>query len=170
LSFFIAYHFLSTKAVNEIEPFKYRLRGEDQVIIHDQIHCGTVILLEDERFTFAYFDYDRNFERFHAQAEKTIAEIRAGDGELKDRRDNDNLIHHSALPWFSFTSISHARDLRRKDSIPKISFGKYFKDAERIKMPISVEVHHALMDGLHVGRYFELLENYFAEPRQALGL
>jgi chloramphenicol O-acetyltransferase type A len=37
-------------------------------------------------------------------------------------------------------------------------------------MPISVEAHHALMDGLHVGRYFEKLESYFSNPRPALNL
>jgi chloramphenicol O-acetyltransferase type A len=39
-----------------------------------------------------------------------------------------------------------------------------------MKMPVSVEVHHALMDGLHAGRYFEGLENCFSSPRAALGL
>ena len=31
-------------------------------------------------------------------------------------------------------------------------------------MPISVEVHHALMDGLHVGRFFSQLEEALADP------
>lgn len=169
LSFFIAYHYLSIKTANEIEPFKYRLR-KDKVLVHDQIHAGTIILLDDESFTFAYFDYHRSFETFHSQAKKTIEEIRTGDRELKDRSENDDLIHHSVLPWFSFTSISHARNWGRQDSIPKIAFGKYFKEGERIKMPVSVEVHHALMDGFHVAKYFERLENYFADPLQALGM
>jgi chloramphenicol O-acetyltransferase type A len=37
-------------------------------------------------------------------------------------------------------------------------------------MPVSVEVHHALMDGLHVGRYFGRLESYLSDPRAALSL
>ena len=31
-------------------------------------------------------------------------------------------------------------------------------------MPFSVEVHHALMDGLHVGRYIERMEEMLATP------
>jgi chloramphenicol O-acetyltransferase type A len=31
-------------------------------------------------------------------------------------------------------------------------------------MPISIEVHHALMDGLHVGRYLNRLEEALADP------
>src|SRR5829696_2574101 len=52
----------------------------------------------------------------------------------------------------------------------KIAFGKYREDGGRIMMPVSVEVHHALMDGLHVGRYLERLESYFSSPRSVLGL
>jgi chloramphenicol O-acetyltransferase type A len=37
-------------------------------------------------------------------------------------------------------------------------FGKMFDDGPRRKMPFSVEVHHALVDGLHVGRFFNLFQ------------
>ncbi len=37
-------------------------------------------------------------------------------------------------------------------------------------MPVSVEVHHALMDGLHVGRYFERFAAYCDAPEQVLEL
>jgi len=32
-------------------------------------------------------------------------------------------------------------------------------------MPLSVEVHHALMDGLHVGRFIEGFEAALREPQ-----
>lgn len=54
-----------------------------------------------------------------------------------------------------FSSIKHPS---RKDPvfpIPQIVFGKYFEKEKRIFMSVGVEVHHALMDGYHVGQYFE---------------
>ena len=167
-SFFIAYHFLSMKAANEIEPFRYRLRG-DRVLVHDRIHAGTTLLLPDETFTFVYFDYQDDFEAFHSRAKASVETARAGGSRLDEREDQDDLIHHSVLPWITFTSISHARNWGRQDSIPKIGFGKYREDGDRTRMPISVEAHHALMDGLHVGRYFGRLENYCSTPSLALG-
>ena len=170
ISFFIAYHFLSMKAANEVEPFRYRLRG-DRVLVHERIHAGTTLLLADESFTFVYFDFEKDFAAFHTQAKATVEHAqRLGKSRLDEREDQDDLIHHSVIPWMTFTSISHARNWGRQDSVPKIAFGKYRADGERIKMPISVEVHHALMDGLHVGRYFEKLESYFSNPRPALNL
>ncbi|HEV2863902.1 MAG TPA: CatA-like O-acetyltransferase [Pyrinomonadaceae bacterium] len=167
LSFFIAYHFLSTKTANEVEPFRYRLRG-DRVLVHDRLDAGAILLLPDESFTFVYFDFEEDFGAFHARAAATIEGARAEPPPLDSREDRDDLVYHSVIPWVSFTSISHARDSRRRSGIPKITFGKFRDVGGRTMMPVSVEVHHALMDGLHVGRFFERLEGYFADPRGAL--
>jgi chloramphenicol O-acetyltransferase type A len=169
LVFFLAYHYLALRAANEVEPFRYRLRG-DRVLVHDRIDAGTTILLEDERFAFCYFDYDTDYARFEAQGKAAVESLRAGDGRLSPRDDRDDLIHCSVLPWITFTSFSHARKWNRQDSVPKIVFGKTFPEGGRTRMPVSVEVHHALMDGLHVGRYVERLESHLADPGSALGL
>lgn len=169
ISFSVSYHFLSMRAANEVEPLRYRLRG-DRVLIHDRIHAGTTLLLPDESFTFVYFDYTEDFEVFHARAQESIAIALAGKSRLDERENQDDLIHHSVVPWVAFTSISHARNWGRPDSIPKIAFGKYREEDNRVMMPVSVEAHHALVDGLHVGRYFEKLESYLSNPRPALGL
>jgi chloramphenicol O-acetyltransferase type A len=169
ISFFIAYHFFSIKAANEVEPFRYRLRGE-RILVHERVHAGTTVLLADENFTFAYFDYAEDFRDFHAAAKASMQSAKAGGVELYRRAERDDLIYHSVIPWASFTSISHARRGGREESVPKIAFGKYREDGGRMMMPIAVEVHHALMDGLHVGRYFERMESYFSDPRSALGV
>lgn len=169
ISFFITCHFFSIKAANEVEPFRYRLRG-DRVLVHDHVHAGTTLLLADENFTFVYFDYTDDFELFHLNAKAAIEIAKTGAPRLDERAAQDDLIYHSVIPWITFTSISHARKGGRQESVPKIAFGKYREDGSRIRMPVSVEVHHALMDGLHVGRYFERLESYFSNPRSALDL
>src|SRR5215210_4766893 len=94
ISFFIAYHFFSIKAANEVEPFRYRLRGE-RVLVHDRIHAGTTLLLADESFTFVYFDHTDDFEVFHARARATIERALAGAPGLDEREGQDDLIHHS---------------------------------------------------------------------------
>src|SRR6202171_5533879 len=64
IPFSIACHFLSLRAANEVEPFKYRLRG-DQVVIHDQIHGASTVLLENQGFKFYPFEFAEDFETFH---------------------------------------------------------------------------------------------------------
>jgi chloramphenicol O-acetyltransferase type A len=165
LSLFVAYHYLSTKTANEIEPFRYRLR-DDGVLVHEQVNTGATILLPDERFTFVYFDYDDDFVRYHEQAQAAVAAVKAGDGNLRPHTTSDDLLHHTVLPWLAFTSFAHARKRGQDDSVPKISFGKVYAEGDAYKMPVSVEVHHALMDGLHVGRYFERFAQLCAAPEE----
>jgi chloramphenicol O-acetyltransferase type A len=159
----LAYHYFALRAANEIEPFRYRLR-DGQVLVYDVIHGGTTVLLPNENFTLAYFDYEEDFASFMTKAERAVNEVLSGDGAFHPDPSDDR-IHFTALPWVSFTSFSHARNWRREDSIPKIAFGKFTREGARTLLPFSVEVHHALMDGLHVGRYLTRLEAALAEPR-----
>ena len=162
----LAYHYFALRTANEIEPFHYRLEGEDRVAIHEVINGGTTVLLPNETFTYAYFDYHESFDQFITEAGEAIAKVRA-EGSLKPTMRYD-LIYFTALPWVSFTSFAHARTPGRGESIPRIAFGKFLRDGDRIHLPISVEVHHALMDGLHLGRFFMALEEALAKPESYL--
>src|SRR5437773_1269791 len=158
----LALHYFALRIANEIEPFRYRLKDE-KVFVYDVVNGGTTVLLPNESFTYAYFDYQSDFEKFMTDMGKAIDEVRTGTGALKPTM-RDDVIYHTTLPWISFTSFAHARTKGRGDSIPRIVFGKFAKDNERLMMPISVEVHHALMDGLHVGRFLGRLEEALSEP------
>ena len=162
----LAYHYFALRAANEIEPFRYRLK-DGQVIVYDVIHGGTTVLLPNEIFTLAYFEYEPSFKKFIAGADAAMKEAVSGDGAFRPN-PRDDMIHFTTLPWVSFTSFSHARNWGREDSVPKIAFGKFIKIEERTLLPFSVEVHHALMDGLHVGRYVSWLEAALLEPEAYL--
>lgn len=168
-SFFLTSLYLSLAAANETEPFRYRLDG-DRVRVYERIHGGSTVLLPDNTFTFAYFDFTEDFVAFEEKATDKLEWTYQGSPDFDPRDDADDLIHYSVLPWLSFTSFSHARRRDPNDSIPKISFGKYTEDGEgRWKMPVSVAVHHALMDGFHVGRFVDRFQAKLAEPETVLG-
>ncbi len=156
LSFFITSLFASIKAANEIDEFRYRIK-DNAVIIHDEIHPGSTVLNDDETFSFCYFTYHASFSEFNRMAQQSLRDIKEKKS-LHPRFDQDDLIHYSILPWFSFHSFSHAKKNRRNDSVPKIVFGKYQKAGNRLMMPISIEVNHAVVDGLHVAKYLKKLE------------
>jgi chloramphenicol O-acetyltransferase type A len=156
----VALHYFSLRLANEIEPFRYRLK-EKEVYVYDVVHGGTTVLLPNESFAYAYFDYQRDFEQFASGMTRAVDEVRNGTGALKPTM-RDDVIYHTTLPWMSFTSFAHARNKGRGESIPRIVFGKFEEDNSRLMLPLSVEVHHALMDGIHVGRFM----NRFAEAAE----
>ncbi len=151
-SFFLATLFLSLQAANAVEAFRLRLRGE-VVWRHDVVDAGSTLLRPDDTFTFATFPHTERFADFAAAGEAEIARRRVATG-LLDGGDGDELIHYSVLPWVAFTSFTNALP-DPDESCPKIVFGRYVERGGRWTMPVSVQVHHALVDGIDVGRFFE---------------
>ena len=168
ISVSLAYHYFALRTANEIEPFRYRLR-DGKVVVHDVIHGGTTVLLPNESFGLAYFHYDSDFATFYEGASRAVADALGRGGGLKLEETDDDRLHFTTIPWFSFTSFSHARNWKREESATKIAFGKFSKDDGRTWLPISVEVHHALMDGLHVGRFLEQMQAALLNPKTYLG-
>jgi len=73
--------------------------------------------------------------------------------------EKDDAIYYTVIPWISFTAFEHAKMHNAADSVPRIGFGKYSWQSDKMVMPVSVQVNHALMDGLHVAKYFEKFQD-----------
>lgn len=167
LSFSLASLFFSITAANGVRELRRRIKGDD-VVEFDEIHATQTILTEDEAFSFCFYENRSDlfeYDRAGREAGEHYAKLKSFDVE-SGRLD---LIYYSVIPWISFTSFKHAVRFNNKNSVPRMVFGKYFRDGERWLMPHSVEVHHALVDGLHVGRYFESLQRYFDSPETEVG-
>lgn len=160
-SFFLYYLHASLKAANLIEPFRYRIEA-DKVYLYDVVNASPTINRPDGTFGFSYMDYHLDFIRFSQDAKKAMDEVRNSTG-LIPAVSGENVIHYSSIPWLNFTSLSHARSFSFKDSCPKISFGKMTESNRTKQMPVSIHVHHALMDGYHVGQYVELFQELLNE-------
>lgn len=158
----LAYHYFALRVANEIEPFRYRLR-DGKVVVHPIIHAGTTVLAPNGSFVLAYFDYHESFAKFVNEARRAVDQAR-GEAVFLPRREHDARIYCTTLPWLAFTSFSHARNWNAEDSVPRLAFGKFIREDERTRLPFSVEVHHALVDGSDVGRYVTRLEEVLEKP------
>lgn len=156
LSFFLYYLYQSLRAANETEPFRYRIHNND-VLVFDEVHASPTINRPDGTFGFAYMDYHKDFREFSIKAAKEIERVQQAKG-LIPAVSGENVIHYSSLPWINFTGLAHARAFSFHDSCPKISFGKMTEENGKRKMPVSIHVHHALMDGYHVGRFIDIFQ------------
>lgn len=152
-SVFAWYLFNAMKASNSVKEFRLRI-DDDEVYEYDVIHASPTINREDGTFVFAQLKYFENFEVFQQELKKEIDRVRGLSG-LFTAPERPDVIHYSALPWFSFTGLSHPRNFGDGDSIPKISFGKIFEQDRKSFLPLSVHVHHGLVDGVHVAKFVE---------------
>lgn len=159
LSFYYSMVFAAMQAANEVPQLRYRIRG-DQVVLHDKIHPSfTDITTGSELFKLVTVDLENTMEAFVEVAAKKAAD-QTRYFPLEELAGRDDLVYITCIPWISFTHLSHTINLRKDDAVPRISWGKYFKEGDRVLLPFSVQVHHALADGLHVGRYVEILQKY----------
>lgn len=160
-SFFLYYLYRALKAANEIDNFKYRII-ENQAYEFETVNASPTINRPNGTFGFAYIDYIEDEATFYSKALNEIASVQQSNS-LLPAVSGENVIHFSAIPWIDFTSISHARSFSHPDSCPKISFGKMTETNGIKSMPISIHVHHALMDGLHVGLFIDLFQTLMNE-------
>jgi chloramphenicol O-acetyltransferase type A len=154
-SFFLYYLYQSLAAAQGIENFRYRI-VDGEVFLYDRIDAGSTIGRNDGTFGFGRMPYRDTVEDFLVGASAEVERVRAATG--LGRPNDVNLIRYSALPWLDFTALSHARQFSMEDSCPRISFGKMTEAAGRRSMPVSIHVHHALVDGLHVGQFVEAFQ------------
>ncbi len=152
-SVFMQYLHCAAQAVNSVENFRLRIQGE-KVMLYDKINVSVTIAREDHTFDFSYIKYDDSYDVFRAFAQKEVKRIKGSFG-LNPNVAGDDVVHYSTLPWLDFTSMSHARWFSFPDSCPKISFGKISEKEGRYSMPVSIHVHHGLVDGYHVGKFVE---------------
>jgi chloramphenicol O-acetyltransferase type A len=138
------------------------------VVEHAVVHPSTTILVEGDLFSFCTLEYDHDFSTFAAHAEERIAYVKANP-TLEDEEGRDDFLFMTAIPWVSFTSFMHPLPTLSGDSFPRIAWGKVFEEGDVMKMPLGVQAHHALMDGLHAGKFYAEVQNSLLDAVAVLG-
>tara|TARA_Y100001954_G_scaffold106824_1_gene115986 strand:- start:1181 stop:1840 length:660 start_codon:yes stop_codon:yes gene_type:complete len=156
-SFFLLSLFCSMNAINNVDAFRLRMQ-KDEVRLYDYCHPSSTIFHENKTFTYVLFDYKTTLEAFLKSASILIKKAKENP-QLNSIDSLANVTYYSSIPWVQFTSFTNAFNKGQSEDIPRIVFGKYFQEGSRYKMPVAVEVHHALIDGYDVGQYYHQLQS-----------
>ena len=70
----------------------------------------------------------------------------------------NDVYQFSSLPWVAFTHFSHTLIDKSRKSNPMFDWGKYHEKNGRMVIPFSVQVHHSFVDGFHVGKLVQQLQ------------
>ena len=155
LSFYYSLVYLVTKAMDQVEAFRYKCRGEE-IVLHDHLIPS-------------FTDLKPGSELFHIttlEAGEDMAGFcrRAGEASRAQTKfinngpwPGDQLIYFTCQPWFPITSLTNERDLNPEDSVPRVAWGKYEEKDGRLVLSMSLELNHRLVDGIHVGQFYQRL-------------
>ncbi len=137
-----------------------RFKG-DAVTRFDRLLLSPTIPLDNGDFRYTYMAWNPDRARFDPHAAEKMEEVRAGvplnanDGTIED------VAYLSCLPWLDYTALDNALP-HANDCIPRVSWGKIVPKTDGFDMAMSLQVHHALVDGLQVARFFEATEEALA--------
>ena len=77
-------------------------------------------------------------------------------GEMESGGEDPSLLYVSSLPWLHYSALRQPTPFP-PDSNPRISWGRFAPSGGKYTLPVTLLVNHALVDGLHMGQFYEAL-------------
>ena len=153
--FYPTFIYIVTKAINSRDEFKMGYDESGDLILWDEVFpIYPVINPDSETPVRLVAAYQSDFQTFYGQI---ISDMESGktDGGIEHAYKERNTFDVSCLPWVHYKSC----DLHVFDSgtylAPVITWGKFEEQNGEYKMPLTMQIHHAVADGFHISRFFE---------------
>ena len=156
LPFFLSFLFAVTRAGNAVPELRRRLLPDGTVVEYDLCQPSYTAMKPDG--AYVYVDVDggiSDLRAFCAQGKANQATA-IEKGVLAEGGDVLDHFFISSVPWLPYVQIKLPGGMPG-DSQPRISWGQSREETGRVRIPVTLYVHHALADGLHISRFFENL-------------
>lgn len=153
--FYLSFVYHVVTAANSVAEFRRRIENGG-IVEYEYCRASCVVLKDDETFAYTRLNCDKPFEEYLLHGKANIERAK-NSGSIEEDEEAASLFFISCIPWVSFTSLTEAVPYPA-NSNPRFSWGKYFKQDGKVLIPVSVFAHHALVDGLHISRFYQKLE------------
>ena len=155
LSFYCVMVYLCTKAVAQVDAMMLDVRDGEVWRLDRRRPSFADLQPGEEQFRIITVDCDGSLEEFcRAAAEKRQTQTVF----LDESQEGSDMIFFSCLPWIPFTALTNEGCTDPDDLVPRITFGRWTETDGRRMMPLSVEVNHRTVDGVHIGLFARALE------------
>lgn len=155
LSFTFSLIYAVSKCANEIEEFRYRFQ-DGQIVLFERINTAFTYLDKDtELFKVVNVEMKETLESYVSAA----AHAAGSQKEFFKGPLGNDVFQFSPMPWISYTHISHTNSGKMDNATPLFDWGKYFERDGKTLLPFSVQVHHSFVDGVHLGKLANSLQN-----------
>ena len=164
-SFFLSFLYCAGQAANAVPELRQRIR-EGSIIEFDACDTSHTVLRDDGTYSYCRLDCMKPFDQFLPEAKRRHEAAKA-QVNLDDGEDGIGLLFLSCVPWLHYTGLRQPVPMPA-DSNPRITWGKYMTEHGRTTMPVTLLANHALVDGVHIGAFYDRLReemNRFAEGR-----
>lgn len=156
LPLFLTVCYCISNAANSVTEFRQRI-VDGRIIEFDRCQTSHTVALEDGTYCYCTLDGNMPFDKYMVYAVQEQEKAKRENSIEEEGTEILNKIFVSTLPWFSYTALVQPITIPA-DSNPRITWGKYFGQGDRMLLPVSVLCHHALVDGLQIAAFYKALE------------
>lgn len=151
-------YYLAT-IVNRHAEFRTSINQEGELGIYDEMIPSYTIFHEDtETFSELWTTYMPDFDEFLKSYEEDMQRYGSNQGMIGKPAVPENIFTVSMIPWTTFESFNLNLEKGCNYLIPIFTIGKYYKEDEKIILPLAIQVHHAVCDGFHICRFVNELQ------------
>jgi len=156
ISFYLMVLHAVALAADEVPEFRQRIDGGG-IIEYDECPTSHTELKADGTYAYCTLRHHMSTAAYLAQAESARTAAREG-GSIEEEDEVQSMYFISTLPWLHYTQLIQPVACS-EESNPRFTWGKYQADDKgRMMMPLSVLVHHALADGIHIAKFYEAFD------------
>lgn len=155
LPFFFTICYCVSQSANQIAEFRQRIL-DNKIIEFEYCRTSHTVALSDGTYCYCDLNSNYSFADYISHATQEQEEAKQMNSINEDQEDVLDKIFVSTIPWLSYTALINPTPVPA-DSNPRITWGKYFVQNDKVLLPVSVLCHHALVDGLHISTFYELL-------------
>lgn len=157
--FYINFLYILSKVLNSRDDYRMKyLYKTKQLICYDVIHPTHYVFYEDtETCTPVYSLYNENYPIFYSEILQDIEKAKKTKEYRLDMINHPNWFDASYIPWCSYDSLNLELPDGNLHFNPIINWGKYREENNKIMMPVTVRLNHAIADGFLVANVFHLL-------------
>ena len=159
LPFFLTVLHCAINAANAVPELRQRIRGEG-IVEYDRCLSSHTVALPDGTYCYCSLEVDRPFREFLPYAAAEQERVKAAP-TLEDGEDGESLFFVSCVPWLSYTALTQPTPTPA-DSNPRITWGRWHRQEGRTLLPMTLLANHALVDGIHIARFYENLDRELA--------
>jgi len=158
--FYINFLYMLAKVMNSRNDYKMGyLWQTNELICFDKVNPTQYIFHDDtETCSPVYTEYFEDYHQFYDTCVKDIERAKQTREYALDMINHPNWFDASYISWYSYDSLNVELPDGHLYFQPIINWGKYRKEFDKLMMPVSVRMNHAIADGYLIAKVFALLE------------
>lgn len=169
IRFYPTFMYVIMRVVNQNKEFRMSFDEHQRLGTWSYVVPSYTIFHEDNKtFSDIWSEYSPVFKDFYDHVVDDMNRYKDVKKIKAKENTPPNFCPISSIPWLSFESMSQDTYSESSLLFPMIRFGKYYNREDKMLIPFSVFVNHAIADGYHTAKLINEIEDLCQRSKEWL--